>query len=398
MTNIEQALQQTLGKDQTLEARTLAATAPFQNQLRTLDARIAGFDAASLRRQEEALKSGDTLRYSTGLAGQVARTDAIERLTLLAQRQAISGDIASAESTAKISVDAQFAQQEQNNAVLRQNIVDNYDNFTTQQKKRADAALLKLDKDDAFVSQQKIDRLAIQNIALKAAEFTADSSAVAKIQKASTPEEALAAATPYLQNPKAKLELESARLDILIKRKELEAKGQPTKEEIKQEKADQQARETEMAKAQQALTVINQLRSKFVRPAITSGGTVTSSGERAVGPLAGRVPTFRKETADFERAHEQLKALLSLDNYKLLKGTGQISNYEGQLLSNAATQLDLKMSEKSYQAELTKLEQAFDSVLSKSSTLSTEDASLVDEFFNPSGSLPTLAPANYFRN
>lgn len=219
---IEQQLQASLGgKDQALAAKTLAATAPHQQRLSQLDARIAGFDASVLKRQETALSQGDTLAYSTGLAGQVARTDSIERLTLLAERQAISGDIAAAERTAKIAVDAQFAEQEAKNQAARQNIIDNYDNFTSAEKKRADAALLKLDKDDAFVADQKATRTLVSQAGIKAREFGADDATVQKILNADSYEEAIMVAGESLRDPKAKYELAAAELDVQLKKAQI---------------------------------------------------------------------------------------------------------------------------------------------------------------------------------
>ena len=182
--DLEAQIAQQLGGS-ALQQRTEAATAPLQAQLGQLDARIAGFDAAALKRQEEALNSGETLRYSTGLAGQVARTDAIERLTLIAQRQAISGDIAAAERTTKIAVDAEFDEQEKKNETLRQNLMNNYDSFSASDKKRADAALLKLDKDDAFVAQQKEDKEAVSALAIATMRnFPNDPAAATAVQQA----------------------------------------------------------------------------------------------------------------------------------------------------------------------------------------------------------------------
>ncbi len=53
--------------------------------------------------------------------------------------------------------------------------------------------------------------------------------------------------------------------------------------------------------------------------------------------------------------YDQLKALLSLDNIQLLKGTGQISDKEQEILSNAATSLGRNLSDVDFRKVLTKL-------------------------------------------
>lgn len=53
--------------------------------------------------------------------------------------------------------------------------------------------------------------------------------------------------------------------------------------------------------------------------------------------------------------YDQLKALLSLDNIQLLKGTGQISDKEQEILSNAATSLGRNLPDDDFRKVLTKL-------------------------------------------
>jgi hypothetical protein len=58
---------------------------------------------------------------------------------------------------------------------------------------------------------------------------------------------------------------------------------------------------------------------------------------------------------DFISKFDQLKAMLSLDNIKYLKGTGSISDAEQQLLANAASSLRRSTSSSAFKAELERL-------------------------------------------
>jgi hypothetical protein len=61
---------------------------------------------------------------------------------------------------------------------------------------------------------------------------------------------------------------------------------------------------------------------------------------------------------DFEVQFNNLKSLLSLDNVKLLKGQGQVSDAERRLLSEASAKLDLAQSESEFRAALVDVNKA----------------------------------------
>lgn len=73
---------------------------------------------------------------------------------------------------------------------------------------------------------------------------------------------------------------------------------------------------------------------------------------RAVGPLQGRIPTLRGDTKDFDNRVNRLKAMLSLENRSKLKGSGAISDFEARTLEQAATALDQRTDEASFDKAL----------------------------------------------
>jgi hypothetical protein len=389
--NLETSIAGMLGdKDQALEAETLKQTAASKAQLSQLDARIAGFDAAALKRQETALNSGDTLAFSTGLAGNVARTDAIERLTLIAQKQAIQGDISSAERTAKIAVDAEFAAQQQRLETLRQNIVNNYDDFSADQKKRADALLLKLDKDDAFVAGQKATRLAIANVATLVAK-NGFGDIAGKVRMAKTEEEAFALAAQYMQDPKDALALEVMRIDKKLKQWELDHKGQPTEEDIEKAQVKQDKVKAASDRANKVLALVRAMKENSL-------AKQSAIGIRGPGAILGR-----PGVDDYLNKTKSLQGLLALDQLKDLKGTGAVSDREFGTAAAAATTIILdeengkiKGSPAALDAELTRIETAMVAALTELNSLDPDEEAMIDAAVGMPAIQTNFNPMSYF--
>ena len=195
---LEDLTSKLLGKP-VAEAKAITEkTAGFEQSLNELNTQIKMHQANALARQEEALKSGETLRFASGTAQNVARTDAIEAMKLSALAQGMQGNILLAEKQAKTAVEAEFGQILQDIQTARQNILDNYDTFTAAEKKRADATLLSLDEKDAFVSQNQEDKKQSYNLSIEAAKNgLTDTKLLTQIQNAN-PLEAANLAAPYL--------------------------------------------------------------------------------------------------------------------------------------------------------------------------------------------------------
>lgn len=96
-----------------------------------------------------------------------------------------------------------------------------------------------------------------------------------------------------------------------------------------------------------ALTSAKALLDKFTK----GDGTSAVGMSRALGlqNIPGSAP------ADFQIQYNNLKSLLSLDNVKLLKGQGAISENERKLLADASTKLNLAQSEGEFKTTLTDL-------------------------------------------
>lgn len=77
----------------------------------------------------------------------------------------------------------------------------------------------------------------------------------------------------------------------------------------------------------------------------------------AYGVIAGRAPTIRQSTQDFETRRNQLVYMLGLAARGQMKGTGQISNFEQEMLLKAQTTLaDPRISPEAARAEMDNME------------------------------------------
>lgn len=385
--------------------------------LNALDAQYAA-DLTNLQSQtlQSQLKSEDRrapMFAITGEQAQAARQSAflaqninIQRSTNAAAISAASGQLALAQNYVQKALDYEFKPLEYQLQFKQMVYENNKDQFSKAEQRQYDAQLA---QEQRQLDLDKYNREGVLSIVTKLAQYGAPETAIQAVSAAKDPMAAIAAAGQYLQDPAAKLDLEKTKLDMLLTkatldkvRKETAQIGRPTPaqaaEATKQAKAEAAAKQSELDKATQALTIIQQLKTGFVPTQTSSGTSLPGVGSRAVGPISSKILTVKGDTADFERAHDQLRSLLSLDNFKLLKGSGAISDKEGALLSAAASQLDLNMSEAGYQRELDKLYQTFNTVVAKSSTLAPEDQAILDAYWADSSPSQSLPAENYFRN
>lgn len=191
------------GKTLDTAAMKSNATAPYEQTLGHIDEQIAAYQIQAQAHQEAALKSGETTGYASREAQNVQRSDAIQLMLLQAQRAAAQGNIAFAEKHAQAAIDTKYGQMEIDLNTARNNIYNNYDSFTPAEKKKADATLLRLDSQDAFVASAKQQELAAQTEALKYAGV-ADAQTLQKMQGAANPTQVvLIAAQAGIQQPQA---------------------------------------------------------------------------------------------------------------------------------------------------------------------------------------------------
>ena len=187
-----------IGKPEVTAGRIETETLNYNQQLNDIVKQINLEKANILSEEERIAGAGTTGAYAAVESQKARRTSSIKLMGLAAVGEFLQGNIALAKTHAENAVNAEFAQKEKDLLVARQNIMNNYDKMTSEQQKRADAALLKLDKEDAFVKQQSDDKKTIQGIALQAAQNGASSDTINKILSSSDLKSALGTSSGYL--------------------------------------------------------------------------------------------------------------------------------------------------------------------------------------------------------
>ena len=189
------------GKDSDIASNVSLATAPIEKQLNDINQQIKMHQATSLERQEKAREMGETLGFADAEAQKIARTDAIETLKLAAIQAGLQGNLALAEKHATNAVNAKYGQIEKDVETARNNILANWDSFSDKEKERAKATLLRLDKEDAFIKENKEKDTKIQSIALEAGKNGADATTINQILGADSVESAMGMSQGYLAAP-----------------------------------------------------------------------------------------------------------------------------------------------------------------------------------------------------
>ena len=196
--------------------------------------------AIPLQIEQEFEGRGATLGGVAPIEHGRLRDNAIKALGLSAIGQTLQGNIALAESNIARAIDLEFEPVEQELNVLNQLYSFNKDALERADKKRADSLNIVLNERSRLLETEKINKQEIYNIGLAAKKFGAPNSVAEAIFKSASREEAVAKAGTYLQDPKAQIELQNARLDTILKQKEIEYKekqtrllGEPSEEESK---------------------------------------------------------------------------------------------------------------------------------------------------------------------
>jgi len=187
-----------LGKETEAAKRVTERVTPLETQLGEINKQIKMLQSQDLAIEAEAEKRGVLQPFAEGEAARAKRQNAIEVLKLSAQAEGIRGDITLAERQIKRAVDLEFVETERDIRIKRQNVIANYDSFTPAQKKRADALLLELDRQDAFVAEQKKNKEEIGKIVVKGAEAGADNPTLKRAEQAGTAIEAAQILAPFL--------------------------------------------------------------------------------------------------------------------------------------------------------------------------------------------------------
>lgn len=208
-------------QERTLQLENQAKLPEQLKQLQTISGQVQGINAEAQAEIIKAESMGDTLGFARGEQGAIERQRAIRVLPLVAQAQALQGNIALAQSNIDRAVQLEFEPQERRLDYLKQAYAFNQDNLSREDKKRAERLNLLIGERERILAEEKTNREGVLGIMTGVAKYGAPQNVINSISKARTVEEAVRLAGPYMQDPRAKVELQNAILDTQLKKSQI---------------------------------------------------------------------------------------------------------------------------------------------------------------------------------
>lgn len=413
------------------QLETVAGIPDIEKQLQELYAKDAQYqadlstiDSQSLQSQ---LKSEDRLAPTFAINGEQAQAARqatflrqginINRATNAAIIASAQGRLSLAQDYIQRALDTEFKPLESKIAYLKEVLDINKDSLSKAETAQLNQAITDNQRTYEEAKQNKTD---VYSIMLTASKYGADPATIKNILAAPNREQAVVAASKYLQDPQAQYELESARLDNILKQaqitktqKETAQIGQPTAAERKaQEAAIQQAKDAIPAVTDK----INGISALLSHPGLT--GSVGAYGISRWTPLSAD----KSERQDFIAGVQQLISKDTLDtliNLKAQGGTlGALSDQERVMLQQAASKISswavhdkndptkvigYEIGEDAFKAELSTIqslaERARDKALGNAGLVTPDETAAIEQFLSggSSASTPsTINPALYF--
>lgn len=370
-TDLQNRILQSLGtlgtqKSRQAELLTQAGLPEQKTQLQGVINQLQGLQkeaaAIPLQLQQDAEGRGVTKGGLAPIETGLLRQNAIKSLGLAAIGQTLQGNIALAESTIQNALDAEFEPERQKLATLQQLYTFNKDALERTDKKKADALNIALNERTRLLGIEEANKKEIYDIGKIANQYGADARTVQKIYAAKTREEAVALAGQYLVDPKAKVELENAKLDNTLKRaqitktqKETALLGQPTATERKEQQEALKSAETAIPLLQDKIGMIETLKNSSglnsrVGTSIYSrapvgfwsgvGKSITTLGIGLIGDVQDKSSGAGQQFAGGVHQLVNKETIDTLINLKERGGTlGALSDQERILLQSASSKI-----------------------------------------------------------
>ena len=329
-TSIQDLMSQLVGQTgDRITAENQAGLPQLNTQLRDLQTlsqrQLASYAQNTLNNDINA--QGVTRTAQEGNQAFITRQYGIDSLITNANISAISGQIQTAQAQVDRAMSLKYDPIKQ--VIENQKFI--LDQVNTKEARAAsdvkDFQLRILDKEQ----QNEKD---INNIAIEAAKNGAPASVLAGIRNAKTVNEALTKTAGFMSDPLAK-QIQKAQLD------KLNAETSKILNDIKIDAIKNSPQAAGELKSQ-ALTTAKEMAQQLLSG--TASGAIGAKGISSLFGLKGK-PIAGTDAANFTNLYDNFKALLSLDNVKLLKGQGQISDSERKILEDASSKLSRNTSE-----------------------------------------------------
>lgn len=219
---LTQSIQETLARltGEQKKKGELEVAAGIPDLSKTLNELVNQIRQTNLSALETSTLQENRLAPTFAIQGTQARIEqlrAVKNYGLAAAAEAVQGNIALANDNVQRALDAEFRPLERVLDYQKFLYDSNRDELERADKKASDKIGILLNERSRLLEQQKADKTQIYNTATIISKYGADATTVQKVLNAQTPEEALTLASPFMVDPKAKYELESAKLDNILK-------------------------------------------------------------------------------------------------------------------------------------------------------------------------------------
>ena len=272
----------------------------YQKQAQELTSQLTGLiaeqKAIPLQVQTEFAGRGATASGVAPIQTARLRENAIKALTTSSLLSAAQGNIATAQTQADRAVALKYAPIEAKQQALAQSlaIIRQSPAYTLAEKKRAMEQSAILEERKRLIETQKENEKAIQSIAMKASEYGVSPSILAQIRGSKNINDAIMAAGPALQDPKLKYELESLRLENVLRGEQIKTEqkqrallGEPTASDKEKEAALAKSVQGQNEILQQKIDNVNGLLSSPGMTARVGTNIFTRSGTGKAGTILG---------------------------------------------------------------------------------------------------------------
>lgn len=315
------------------ELETAAGIPVLNTQLNELNTLIRNTQAEAFAATQKSEDRLAPMFAITGEQAQIERQRAVKVYGWAAAAEAIQGNIALAQDNVQRALDAEFGPLEKEIENKKFLLELNMDNFNTEEKRRADLRAEQLDTERAELANRRADKEAANSVMLIAAQYGAPTNVLSSLAAAPDMASAISLAEQYLQDPQAQIQLEIAKLDLLLKSQAYAAGlsgSQPGADPAVDTVEAQQTIDNQQEK-------ITHLNSIISHPGLNS----------SVGPIKGtRIALTDQFGAkdDFLAAVDQLISKDFLDTLINVKGQGAtfgaLTDREGAAIRSAASKLE----------------------------------------------------------
>lgn len=197
----------------------------YQKQLTDVSGQIQALQkeamAIPLQLQEQVAGRGVTAGGLAPIQTSQLRQNAIKALGLSSIAQTLQGNVALAQQQADRAIQLQFEPVQAEIDYLKTALELNATRLDREDKKRAELLRIQLDERQRLLTDEKETKRAISNVGMKLAEYGVDTATIQDVLNSTSLEDAIARAGSKLSDPKAKMELESMRLDMLLRKAQI---------------------------------------------------------------------------------------------------------------------------------------------------------------------------------